>query len=272
LIRESLYFTFAGRKSSEFGILNVSVSDGLYSETFMASRTINEVKIRGREKPYFFEVNKEPLSFQLSFSFKEGWDNKLIAEVERWLDVDFYQPLSFSENFDKVYYVMPVESTELLHNGLKQGYITLTMRCDSPYSYGRDHVTPLYTCIDTKGGTFATPYQFIPDDKVDGTFIEIFNYGQKDILPFITIQKDGDGDIIVRNMSRANSVMTFSSLLDGETVSINGENEIIETSLPNTWRYNNFNDYYLPFFVGKNIIKVEGNCKIKFQYRYKYIS
>jgi phage-related protein len=252
--------------------MNVSVSDGLYSESFMSSRSISEVKIRGREKPYFFEINKEPLSFQLSFAFKDGWNDKLISEVESWLDVDFYQPLSFSENLDKVYYVMPVESADLLHNGLKQGYITLTMRCDSSYSYSKDMVTPWYKCLDTNGGTFITPYQFVPDDSIYGTIIEIFNNGQKDIQPFITIQKDGDGDITIWNMSRAYSVMTFSSLVDGETISINGENEIIETSLPNTWRYNNFNDYYLPFFVGKNVIKVEGNCKIKFQYRYKFIS
>ncbi|MED3562239.1 phage tail protein [Bacillus xiapuensis] len=272
MIRESLYFTFAGIKSTEFGIWNVSISDGLYSEPFMASRSINEVKIRGRDKPYPFEVNKEPLSFQLSFLFSEGWDDELISKVQSWLDVDFYQPLSFSENLIKVYYAMPVDTSELTHNGIKQGYITLTMRCDSPYSYSRDIVSPWYKSVHINGGSFITPYLWSDNETKYDKSLEIINKGDKDILLEIFIEKNGDGDITVINTSRANSVMKFTSLLDGEKIHIDGENQIIESNLPNIWRYDDFNDFYLPLYKGKNVIQVEGDCLIKFQYRYKFIS
>lgn len=274
MIRESLYFIFGseGIKSSDFGIINVSVAQGLYQEHFMATRSLNEVKIRGREKPYFFEVEKEPLSFNLTFCFKDGWDDDLFKKVQNWLNVDFYQPLIFSENPNKVYYAMPVDASELNHNGNKQGYITLTMRCDSPYSYSQDIVTPWYKCVSSAIGTFVSPYLFIETGVKNEKFIEIINDGDRDILPQIFIEKNDDGDITVTNTSRANSIMQFTSLLDGEKISINGENQIIETNLPNVWRYDDFNDFYLPLVKGRNIIQIEGNCLIKFQYRYKFIS
>lgn len=252
MIRESEYFEYAGRRSTEFGILNVAISEGLYQESFMPNRTINETIVRGREKPYFFEVTKEPKTFQLAFYFYEGWNDNLINEIAKWLNVDFYKPLSFSADWDKVYYCMPSESTDLIHNGLKQGYLTLTMRCDSPYSYSRDQVTPWFNVS-------SSPFTF-----------EIMNRGHRDIKPFIYINKIGDGDISINNMSRSNSVMKVVSLKNGEQLKINGENEIIETSLSNISRYDNFNDFYLPLYVGNNVIQVTGTCKIKLQYRLKF--
>jgi predicted phage tail component-like protein len=134
MIRESLYFTFAGRKSSDYGIMNVSIAAGLYEESFMANRTIKEIYIRGKDNPYHQEVAREPKSFQVTFAFEDTWDDDLINEVARWLDVEYYQPLIFSEEQEKVYYVMPVNDSTITHNGLKQGYLTLTFRCESPYS------------------------------------------------------------------------------------------------------------------------------------------
>jgi phage-related protein len=254
MIREANYFEFNGIRSTDFNIRNVSISGGLYQESFLSNRTINEVVIRGKDKPYLFDVTKDPLSFQLSFFFEGGWDDDMLSEVVKWLDVDCYKPLFFDTNIDKVYYCMPVSSTDLMHNGLREGYVTLTMRCDSPYAYSRYMVTDWYNCT-TSSITF-----------------ELMNMGHKDILPFFDIVKVYDGDITITNMSRANSVMAITSLHDKEELTINGENEIIQTSLPNTYRYDNFNDFYLPLYVGNNIIQVTGLCKLKLEYRFKYTS
>jgi predicted phage tail component-like protein len=271
MIRESVYFTFAGIPSSDFGIMNVSISSGLYEESFLANRSIKEFTIRGNDKPYFQEVKKDPKSIQVSFAFEDKWDDELINKVARWLDVDFYQPLVFSEEQERVYYVMPVDSATLIHNGLKQGYITLTLRCDSPYSYSRDIVTPWYNCVDTVNGVFITPYQFVEDGTLSGTHINSYNKGDKKIQPTIWIQKVGNGDLSIFNTSNRNEEFKFTNILDGEELFIDGENEIIETNLPNIWRYDYFNDNYLNLYYGKNVLQIKGNCKIKFQYRYKFI-
>jgi predicted phage tail component-like protein len=254
MIRESLYFTFAGRKSSEFGIMNVSVSAGLYEEPFMASRSIKEFTIRGQEKPFFQEITREPKSIQVSFYFANGWDDKLISEVSRWLDVEFYQPLIFSEDQEKVYYVLPVDSSSIIHNGLKQGYITLTFRCDSPYSYSHTKVTPWYNFTLNPSGT-----------------IEINNYGDKSIQPEIFISKLYIGDLTISHLTKNELPFKFTGLNHQEEIYVNGENEIIETNLENTWRYDNFNDNYLTLHYGKNVLQVDGYCKLKFRYKYKFI-
>jgi predicted phage tail component-like protein len=254
MIRESLYFTFSGRKSSEFGILNVSISTGLYEEPFMAGRSITEFTINGQEKPYFQKITREPKSLQVSFYFENGWNDELIREVARWLDVDFYQPLTFSEDEEKVYYVLPVDSPSLIHNGLKQGYITLTLRCDSPYSYSHVKSTQWYDFSKVSSGT-----------------IEINNYGDKPIMPEIYISKIYNGNITISHLTKNDSPFTFTSLLNEEVVHIDCENKIIESSLPYTWRYDNFNDNYLTLHYGKNILKIDGYCKVKLKYRYKFI-
>jgi predicted phage tail component-like protein len=254
MIRESIYFTFAGRNSSDYGIMNISFSTDLYNESFMANRNIKEIVIRGRETPYFQELTKEPKSIQLNFAFEDTWNDDLINEVARWLDVDFYQPLTFSEEPEKVYYVMPTNDSTVTHNGLKQGYLTLTMRCDSPYSYSRTKVTPWYDCTAS-----------------DTTIIELYNKGDKAILPEVFINKVGLGTISITNLSNKGEMTSFTSISDNEQLYVNGENEIIETNLENIWRYDNFNDTYLTLYYGKNILQVNGKCKIKFQYRYKFI-
>jgi predicted phage tail component-like protein len=254
MIRESLYFTFAGRKSSDLGIINVAISTGSYEEPFMASRSIKEYTIRGQEKPLFQEITRESKSLQVSFYFENGWNDDLIREVARWLDVEFYHPLTFSEDEEKVYYVLPVDSSSIIHNGLKQGYITLTFRCDSPYSYSHDKVTPWYDLSNANSST-----------------IEIRNMGDKSIIPEIYILKTTSGDLSIRNLSNKGEVSSFTSLVAEEELYVNGENQIIESNLPNTWRYDNFNDTYLTLNYGKNILQIDGKCKLKFKYKYKFI-
>lgn len=152
MIRESEHFHFAGRKSTEFGIRNVSIDEGLHSETIVANKEINEVSIPGRDKPYFINITEEPKTIQLKFAFEERWNERLIHEVTMWLNVNTYQPLFFNEDIDRVFYVLPVEGIEKVHNGLKEGYLILNMRCNSSKSYSHRQITKEF---DTRiiGGT-----------------------------------------------------------------------------------------------------------------------
>jgi hypothetical protein len=105
----------------------------------------------------------------------------------------------------------------------------------------------------------------------DVSTVEISNYGDKTILPEVYITKITDGDISIINLSNNQPVFEFVSLLDNEELYVNGENEIIETNLSDVWRFDNFSDNYLELPYGKNILQIKGKCKIKFQYRYKFI-
>ncbi|MBM7598078.1 phage-related protein [Virgibacillus halotolerans] len=262
MIRESRYFNFAGIKSTDFGIENITISGGLQSEEVVASKTINEVYIRGRKKPYFIDVSEEPRTIELEFAFMRTWDDRLIDEVIRWLNVDYYQPLYFSEDEDdysngteRVYYVIPVNGIELMHYGLKQGYLKLSMRCNSGKGYSRDIATPIYQ-----------PWN---DDTTGTTDIELDNYGHFSIYPDIWIEKIGDGDITIFNRTNGNQEFKLENIEIGEKLDIDCENEIIETDKERTYRYDDFNDNYLELIYGRNILTITNNAK--FQFRYKYI-
>lgn len=132
---EGIHFSYDGVYSYDKGLLNCKVDGGMFDETFLPSREIIETKISGRDKPYFQSVNLEPISFDLVFAFEYYYDEKLIREVARWLMQPYYKPFYTVDNPNRIFYCMYEGDSRLVHNGLKQGYIKLTMRCDSPYSY-----------------------------------------------------------------------------------------------------------------------------------------
>ena len=144
-IRDALYFSYAGKKSIDYGIVNVNFSVGFQEEPFGYSRSIIEEKIRGRSKPYFKGIEKQPLTFTVNFAFEDTWDDEKIREIKRWLlEQDYYKPLFFSNDIDegdveRIYYALVVNDPVLVHNCLKQGYVTLTFRCNDSYAY-----SPIY--------------------------------------------------------------------------------------------------------------------------------
>ena len=253
MISESLYFEFNGEISSDYGIMNVHVSSGLYNEPFLSGRTITEYSIRGRNKPYFQEVTRSPKTLNLTFYLSEGWDEYQIKAVSRWLNVNHYKPLIFSASPEIVYYAMPIDDSSLVHNGNREGYITITMRTDSPYSYGKEMTTG-----------------WIDASESDTTEIEIDNLGDDTIIPDIEIEKVGDGDISISHIYEESDGFTLINLIDGETIKVDGENRLIESSLPGVYRYANSNKQYLKLPFGKCHILVNGKCYIKFDYRYSF--
>ncbi|MDP4268366.1 MAG: phage tail family protein [Bacteroidota bacterium] len=251
MIKESLYFQYDGVNSSDFNIVNVTVDGNMYNEPFLANRTIKEFTVIGRDKPYFSRVVRDPLSFSINFAFEDIWDDELISNIKQWLNVNYYKPLRFSEDEDKIYYAMCVDSPSITHNGLKEGYVTLNFRCDSPYAYSPEIMTNWY------------------DTSIQNN-LTLDNLGDVEIYPQLYITKVGDGDLAINNTSSGSS-MQFTNLLDQEELYITCEKTYIETSIPNFYRYDSFNEDWLKLVYGQNNIQIIGNCKVKFQYEYKYL-
>lgn len=257
MIRESFHFHFAGRKSTDFGIINVQVEEGLYNEQVVANRVINEVYIRGRKEPYFVDVSEEPKTLQLRFGFLEPWNDKLIDEVIRWLNVYNYEPLYFEGDIDRVFYAMPIDGINKIHNGLKNGYLELTMRTNSGKSFSHDILTKK---IDT--------FELSIKQNEEFPIIKISNKGHFSIYPKIWIEKIDDGDIQIFNKTNRNEIFKFKNIEVGEKLFIDCNKEIIETNKENTYRYDDFNDNYLELVYGKNILSVSNNMIVRFSYKY----
>jgi phage-related protein len=148
-LKEGLEFYYDGIKSTDMGIINVKIGDGLFEEPFVSEKTIHEIKVRGNDKPYFQGVERSPLTFSLTFAFEDYYDHEKIRKVARWLDQDYYKPFYTTDNPNRIFYCMLHSSSTLLHNGLKEGYVELEMRCDSPYSYSPQYWSEWYEIKNT---------------------------------------------------------------------------------------------------------------------------
>jgi phage-related protein len=253
-MKESLYFTYNGIKSTDMGVTQISLSNGLFEEEFVAPKNIIEEKIRGRDTPYFFGVERDPLSFSMGIYFDNGMDDDSKRKVKRWLDQDTYLPLIFSSNLSRIYYAMVVNDSKEIHNGLEEGYLQLQMRCDSPYAY-----SPTY---------YSKIYEF--NGNASGTEIIIENNGDVECKPTIYIEKIGNGNVDIINQSNAGQTFSFTDLNDQEIVFVDCENEVIITDLIGQYRYDSFNDEYLTLVRGVNTLKIVGDLKLMFKYRFKF--
>lgn len=255
--RESISFSYDGHTSEEMGLYNVTVENGMYEEHLMAGRKIIETKVRGNDRPYFQGIEKSVLEFDLSFAFKDNFDQEKTRAVARWLDQDYYKQLIFNDNEDVVYYAMLVDEPHLVHNGLKRGYVKLKMRCDSPYAYSPMYTSPIFD-FSTIGST-SSQFKFT-------------NSGDLNLKPEIWIKKVGSGDISITNQSNGGKEFKFKNLVDGETVYVDNENEYITTDLANTYRYTNFNNNYIEMLRGVNTLSVNGQCTLQFRYNFTLLN
>jgi phage-related protein len=189
----------------------------------------------------------------VSFYFDGGWDENKIRQVSRWLFQDYYKPLSFSDNPERIFFAVVDSDSSLFHNSLSEGYVTLSFRCDGPYSYSPVYQTDVY------------------DISVD-TIISISNTGDLPLYPEVSIQKTGIGDVSITNLTNGGNITKFTGLQDNETIYFNSENEDIETDIAGTYRYDSYNCVRLELVVGVNNLKISGTCKIQFRYQYKLLS
>lgn len=258
-IRSSLTFTYNGINSAEFGIINVNIGDGMLSEPFVANRSIKELKVRGRPLPYFQEIEEEPLQFEISFAFENRFDAELIRSVARWLtSPKYYAPLIFSDMPERVFYCLVVESPTLIHNALNEGYVTLTFRCNSPYSYSQIIRSNIYNYSDN------TP---------DGTDFTFMNAGDLPLRPLINVEViEGDRFAIV-NESNSAQKFELNNLVAGEKLVIDCQQEDITTDIPLTYRYKDLSEdsEFLEMVYGANFLKIYGRVKLQWVYQYIFL-
>lgn len=252
-IKDKLYFNFDGKWSNEFNLIHVVLSSGMYEETFVANRNIVETSVSGSRKPNFQRVEEEPLEFELNLAFEHDFDEDKIDDIIRWLYVDYYRPLYFEGEEGRVFHCMPSGDSKITHNGMSQGYITITMRCDSANVYSPTFKSFQYDF--SQGGSHI---------------IELVNDGHLDVYPEISIEKVGNGKITIESMSDGGKIFEILNLTNIENIYIDCEKEIIESDIVGVTRYDDVLGEYIKLRYGINVFRITGNCIIQFRYRYKY--
>jgi phage-related protein len=250
-IKDKLYFNFDGISSKTYNLLHVVLDSSMYDETLVASREIVETKVKGSNKPMLHSVDESPLQFEMTLAFERAYTDNDIDAVIRWLYKDYYRPLYFEGKESRVYMCMPVEDSNIVHNGLNEGYVTITMRCDSSNVYSPIVTTPLTTVTTT-------------------STITIQNDGHYDVYPEISIKKNGVGTVVIESLDDGGNIFEVRDLTDQEDIYINCEKEIIETNLIGTYRYDKIVGEFPRLVYGTNRLKVTGACTIQVRYKKKY--
>jgi hypothetical protein len=108
------------------------------------------------------------------------------------------------------------------------------------------------------------------DNKIT---INIDTDDNKPVYPCVTIQTNGnDIKFVNKHTDFFNVSKTYNSLevinnASGETVTADGANQIIKTSLTKRIFGDDFNRVWLELYDGKNEITVNGNCTVKLEWR-----
>lgn len=250
--KDKLYFNYNGKSSKDFGIISVVMDNGMFEETLVADRKIEETKLPKRLKPFFRRIDEESLEFDLTIAFEDGFNNEKIRDVIDWLFVDFYKTLYFEEENTKLYRCMPVSSSSIVHNGLEQGYVTLTMRCDSPRVYAPikkielpKSGSPVITTITNDGSDIVKLY--IKMDNVNAGLSTLSNNGYR---------------------------IDIRGLQTGESLIVDTEYELIESNLDGVYHYNDIIGDLRKLSLQKGTNKYEfsgtADYTIYYQLQYKW--
>jgi predicted phage tail component-like protein len=254
-LRTSLFFNFDGIDSNEMGIYNVNINNGMLEESFIPNRSIRETKVKGNHKPYFHGVEYEPLELELTFAFDGSWDISKVRQVARWLCQDSYKPLYFSENPNRIYYVIANDDSQLIHNGLMQGYLTIKMRCDSPFSYSQEYLSVTYD------------FSSNPIIKIEDTQLDFSSGTLTNLVATTTgeleLSKDSLGAYIstgVRispeiDLTKAYSYGYINSTISWTSLIPTSTSILIETSVDNglTWQEATNGQSIKNLFLGKDL-------------------
>uniref|UniRef100_A0AB39C6Z2 Tail protein n=1 Tax=Bacillus phage KoopaTroopa TaxID=3234046 RepID=A0AB39C6Z2_9CAUD len=251
-IKDKVRFNFNGVWSDTHNVMNVVLDSGMYEEVFVASRELNETKVRGNSKPMLHSVEDSPLEFEMTIAVDGTYTDVQIDNIIRWLWVDYHKPLYFAGKENRVYYCMPIGDAQIIHNGIKQGYFTITMRCDSSQVY-----SPTLTTSSTT--VTSTPQT-----------ITINSDSHFDVYPEISIKKTGAGTVTLEFLDDGGNIFEVRDLTNAEDIYINCEKEIIQTDIIGVYRYDKIVGHFPRLVYGQNRIKITGSCTIQFRYKNKY--
>lgn len=252
--RGNLYFNYNGKSSKDYGLFIISTNSGMYEDILLPERTLTTIKPKGRTKSMLQNIEETDIAFTLEVGFEEGFTDKKIEEIAVWLKAPYFRPLYFEEYPNKVYDAMFVQSSGLIHDGLKNGYLSLNVQTNSPRVYSPYIVTNSYNVTSS-------------------TSIAINNKGHEAVYPELSLKSTDGNKVKIETLNKTTnaveSTFEISNLSVNEDLYIDCFRETIESGLGGTYHYEDTIGNFPSIKLGESIVKVTGKCT--FQMRYKEI-
>lgn len=258
-------FSYAGRRLSDYGCTvasivtsnddSVSLGSNIIFETLKNSSTfVNRiVKVDYEDPtPVTFDICKIPFNGTSVFNDDE------VSFIMQWLNkkkYEIFRPVYDDGSYANTYFKGSFNVTAIYIGGEVVGF-TLTFTANSPFGYEDEQ-------------NFTVD---IDDDDYD-TFTFFNNsdeYGYFYPTKFVITCKS-DGDFIMSNNIDIN-IVRINNCTNGETITLDCCNKIIQSDKSHTTLYNDFN-YNYPRFVSneesnENILTVSLPCQIQIAYSF----
>jgi hypothetical protein len=193
MIQNAKYFTFNNRSLSTFEGMRIgNENNSMYSVQIISNRRLIEEKIPGRKAPYFYNVDDDPLTLEITIALQQP---KRVSELRpffQWLyNNTEYKELWFDTDKDKIFYAMFIGTPTFIYieKGTTNtndrsliGYINVTARCNAGTAFGPaietmkifssiNRVNTLFNTGDNSVYTsieFTTPQDRYVDDELEG--------------------------------------------------------------------------------------------------------
>lgn len=261
-------FEYAGEMLSDYGMMICSFDSGTGIETVSsgADITFNQIKPTGSNRFLLysstyneslsatFQICKNPCIYKNNTAMEISIEE--VSAIQRWLcRKDGYKRFKLvKEGFENIYWNGTFSSKQIVLDEKIIG-LELTIYTDSPFAF-MDEVSTEYNC--SAGTSF---YLWDNSDEVTD-----FN---NTIRPYMEIILLSDGDFILKNSMNKKS-MEIKDCKQNEVITIDGKNQIINTSLSAHNIANDFN-YYFPQIINTynnrcNEFTPSLDCKIKITY------
>lgn len=258
----STAFYFDGVSSDSFAgtPFHGHLTNDMYTDQMLGNRTIIETLIPGRESPYFYGVDEQPLQFTMTIAFEDYVTIAEARRVARWLLAPrTYKTLKFENDEDKEYEVIFVGAPTFTYVGTKEesdqqliGHMDLTARSNYPYAFTTYHsMTRQVNGNDTD--------DFMITNKGD-------DRGYLDLV--IIAGEYATGSIRIKNKSNSSEIIIYS-INPYEKVVVNYSQRTItryeDTNAPNqppTYEqgdpiYESWNRYWVYIDEGANNMEIE---------------
>ena len=263
----ALDFEYDGVKLSDYGMMICSIdsSSGVETVSSGADLTFNQLKTaRGNKFPitsakYDEAYVSEPFQICKNPCYADneiGISSEEISAIQRWLcRKDGFKTFKIDQKgYEHIYWNGTFSSKQITLNGRIIG-LELTLYTDSPYAY-MDEVSVEYDC------SAGTSFDFY-DNSDEVT--DMYNQTRPDME--ITILSNGDFTL---SNSLDSRIMILKNCKANEVITINGDEEIITSSLPSHKLPKDFN-FYFPRVINTyeercNSYTPSLDCKIKITY------
>lgn len=243
-------FEYNGISSDTMGVMLVSINTGFLQRNFGLQKTINREKLRHKDLSIHYNSEKQTYPIPITIckiNGHEPWTDDEWMQVSQWLFPDDQFHEFISEDHQDLIYMLQFTKGSFSDNYNNEGYIELESEMQYPYLLSQ---------------LMLSEYDLTDNNTT--TIIEIENRANAVdyYYPIIQFETQDITNLKIKNLTVGGEETIFNNLTANEILSVDNENQQIESSTGDE-RVSNFNFVFTRLTFGINRLEVTGKGVLK---------